>query len=341
MSTLLCSTWAEPWKKSWQSWFSIGILSILTILEIVGKCIPAVDELIDSVEVFVVPVLSAFATLGTMGVFDLIVKNGGNVEDNGDVVPADDAERMLGEAGETFLTFWKVVLVLWGIGLALLIHFFKMIIRISGLVCCMGCCQPCITIIEITCVCCGVVFAIFIRQIAVILCVIFLLAAAYTIKVKCFTKKEEEEVPIGDTTNNTNGGTEQPKPPATEQPATATIDEKGDNAGDAPQDVENPPPYAPASNDMDPENPPPTAPTAQVVSYAEVIPLPPPPASNPNYVAADIETPMAIAVAVMDDPTDQRKSIPEDKKTKNEKGKTKSASKEEEEKKKKNSAVIY
>lgn len=328
------------------SWYSIAILSILSLLEIVGKCIPAVDEIIDSVQVFVVPVLSVFGTLGTVGVFDLIMGSG--EEDNGDAVPMDeDGQRMLGDAGENFLTFWKVFLVIWGIGLALLIHFFKMIIRISGLVLCMGCCQPCITILEITCVCCGVVFAIFIRQIAVILCIIFLLAAAYTIKVKCFTKKEEEEAQVGANNNQSSNGTDPPKPLAPEQPAKTAIDEKGDNAGDSPPDVENPPPYAPTSKNDETyanggENPPPMAPPAEAVPYAEVIPVPPPPASNPNYV--DVETPVAVAVAVTEEETHQSKSIPDDqsqKKKQMEKGKSRSASKDDDKKKQKDSAVVY
>jgi hypothetical protein len=309
------------------SWYSIVILSILTLLEVISKCIPALDEIVDSVEIFLVPILSVFGTLGTLGVFNLILANETN-EENGDMVPIDEERRILGESGGTWLTVWKIFLVIWGIGLALLIHIFKMIIRISGLIFCMGCCQPCITVLEISVVCCGVFFAIFIRQIAVVLCIIFLLAAVYTIKVKYFTKEEEGEG------QNNNGHTEQPKLPTTEPPAKTTIDNgQGDNSGESPPDMENPPPYNPSSKQNDfhtngsginSDIPPPNAPSftskpgAGIVSIAEITPMPPPPSTNPNYVVTDEETPMAIAIPVVDEDCDVRqKSIPDTNKKEN------------------------
>ncbi|KAG7349492.1 protein of unknown function DUF4126 containing protein [Nitzschia inconspicua] len=319
------------------SWYSIAVLSILTLLEVIGKCIPAVDEIIDSVEVFVVPVISIFGTLGTLGVFDLVTNAFGGEENSGEMmIPMDqEGQRMLGDAGSTFLTVWKVILVLWGIGLALLIHFFKMIIRITGLVCCLGCCQPCITVLEITAVCCGVIFAIFIRPIAIAFCVIFLIAAAYTIYVKRSTKKGDEDVPDGNIT--TTSGNEQPKP----SPASEQADE---NPGDAPQDVENPPPelednYEHYNNDLE-IFPPPLAPSSALseVMYTGMTPIPPPPASNPNYVA-DFETPVAIAVPIEEG--DKQKSLPEEKTKRKSNARSNSNSSNEKDEKKNNSAIVY
>ena len=53
----------------------LTLLGILTILEFVGKCVPVIDELIDSVEVFVVPALSVLGTLATMGLLEHAIKN--------------------------------------------------------------------------------------------------------------------------------------------------------------------------------------------------------------------------------------------------------------------------
>jgi hypothetical protein len=337
------------------SWYSIVILSILTLLEVIGKCIPAIDAFIDSAEVFVVPVLSVLGTLGTFGVFDLIAGSK-PIEENGDMIPMDEERRMLGESGEAWLTALKVILVLWGMGLALLLHFFKMILRISGLILCMGCCQPCITILEIIVVCCGLFFAIFIRQIAVVLCILILLAAAYTIHVKYCTKKEEEEG------QNDNGSTEQPKVPTTEPTAISITDEKGDDAGESPPDVENPPPYVPSSKQNDfntggginsdipsPIAPPSAPPVVDVVSISAMTPLQPPPATNPNYVI-DVEAPVAIAVPFMDDGCTkmQKSTLDTDEKNKNpsrpnEKSQRKgnSVSKVEGKEKHKDSAVVY
>jgi hypothetical protein len=339
------------------SWYSIVILSILTLLEIIGKCIPALDQFIDSVEVFVVPGLSILGTIGTFGVFDSIVANE-TTENNGEMLPTDEEGRRLGEFGEAWLTALKVILVIWGMGLALLIHFFKMILRISGLILCMGCCQPCITVLEITVVCFSVLFAIFIRQIAVVLCIVLLLAAAYTIKVKVCTPKDEEEG------QSDNISTEQPKPSTTELPAKTIMDDNGDNAGESPPDVENPLPNVPSSKQNNggnitsshiksdipqpialPSNPPAT----KIVSIAEMTPMSPPPASNPNYVA-DQQAPVAIAVPVMyedynerqmsmSDQNEKSTNLPKPKDTAQRKGN--STTNKEGKEKPKDSAVVY
>ena len=37
------------------SWAGLTVWSIMTVLEFVGKCVPVIDQMVDSVEVFVVP----------------------------------------------------------------------------------------------------------------------------------------------------------------------------------------------------------------------------------------------------------------------------------------------
>jgi len=199
------------------SWISIIVLAILTLLEFIGKCVPVVDEIIDSVEVFVVPVLSIFSSLGTMGVLDLAAES----------VSGD--RRHLGSTSDSLLMFFKVVLVIVGIVLALAIHFFKMLIRMIGLASCAGCCQPCITITEICIVVSGVLLAIFIRQIAIVTLILLLAAAGYAVKKKFFDKDENENeapapaTPSGQTASPALARNDEENPPtlpaATGQPA--------------------------------------------------------------------------------------------------------------------------
>jgi len=210
------------------SWWSIGILGVLTLVETIGKCIPAIDELIDSAEVFIVPVISVLASLATMGLLpvpggsdadagqgqsiDVLGLLGGGSDgldggdfrllqgDNGsnssttivfdDITIDDDGSNSFGEG---FMTFTKVVLVVTGIGISLLIHFFKMIVRVSSTVCSGGCCQPCITISEYALVIGGVVFSIVAPIFAIIACIVILIAAGYVIRVKCCKKNDDDD----------------------------------------------------------------------------------------------------------------------------------------------------
>jgi len=75
-------------------------------------------------------------------------------------------------------TFLRVILVFFGIILALSIHFFKMLIRLFG----EGCLTQCITVLETTTVCITVLVSIFIRQFAIFAAACFLFAAGYNAK---------------------------------------------------------------------------------------------------------------------------------------------------------------
>merc|ERR1712241_28787 len=222
------------------SWWSIGILGLLTLGETIGKCIPAIDELIDSAEVFVVPVISVLASLATMGllpssgsnddagkgqpldVMGLLGGSGGDADsefyDGGDgdyrllqgdynttVIDIDDDDGTNG-FGEGFITFTKVILVIVGIVLSLLIHFFKMLVRVSSLVCSGGCCQPCLTVAEFLIVIFGVLLAIVAPIFAIVACGALLIAAGYVIYVR-FCKKKEDGNNDDHNNNNKNNTT--------------------------------------------------------------------------------------------------------------------------------------
>jgi hypothetical protein len=104
------------------SWLSIVIWGILMVAEIVGKCIPVVDEIIDSAMVFVVPLVSTLASLSTFGLFTA-VNNGESIEDEG--------RRALSIASG-ILTFLQICIVGIGIILALCMHGMKMLLRLIG-----------------------------------------------------------------------------------------------------------------------------------------------------------------------------------------------------------------
>jgi len=200
------------------SWWSIVILAGLAIAEMVAKCIPALDEIIDSAETFVIPVISVLSTMATLG----LLPGATPAESQADARMGEDVNMIgrfyrdeeyrylqedLDENGfsEGFMNFTKVSLVVIGAGLALTIHVFKMIIRLSSLVCSGGCCQPCITIMEYMTVVIGVVLAIVLPAFAIIACVIMVGIALYVLRIKCSKKKEESE---SETENNNENDAE-------------------------------------------------------------------------------------------------------------------------------------
>mmetsp|Transcript_24096 Transcript_24096/g.50843 ORF Transcript_24096/g.50843 Transcript_24096/m.50843 type:complete len:336 (+) Transcript_24096:146-1153(+) len=202
----------ETMERILASWWSILLLALLTAGEILAKCIPALDEIVDSVEVFVIPVLSILATLGTLGLLSSLPTGVEEDEDvSGRVATADDEDSDSGKIfGQGIITLTKVVLVIAGIVLSLLVHFFKMMVRVSSLVCSGGCCQPCITVLEVVMVVCGVSFAILSPIFAVIACIVLLVAAGYVIQKKCGDRKNgnqnnnDGEAPAGN--GNDTGG---------------------------------------------------------------------------------------------------------------------------------------
>lgn len=203
------------------SWWSVGVLGALTIAEMIGKCIPAVDEVIDSAEVFVVPAISIFATLATMGMFPVPEGSqadaglGQNIDVGGIFAGSgEDGNRYLQDEldpyqdentfSEGFMTFTTIVLVGIGMGLALSIHLFKMCIRVSSLMCSGGCCQPGITIVEYVVVVFGVILAILAPVIAIFASIAFMVAAGYIIRKKCCNKNKDNESNVKNVTVDNN-----------------------------------------------------------------------------------------------------------------------------------------
>ena len=192
----------EGWTATvLSSWWSLAIFGVLTVLELIGKCIPIIDEIIDSIEIFIVPVLSILGSLATFGLFTL-------AQEPDDHDHGDTRSREL-SAGDNFLTFVKVFLCVFGIVLALLVHLFKMLIRLLG----EGCLTCCITTIEYTWITISLFLAIFIKPIAIIVAIILLGSAGYGFMKRQKVWRRDEGNPDGGAT-----GTQQQQPVVPAQP---------------------------------------------------------------------------------------------------------------------------
>lgn len=256
------------------NWATISVLSILTVLEIVGKCVPVVDEIIDSAELFVAPILSVFSSFGTLGLLDPTASSAASesTADGANTEEADGTERdlrNLGAVSDAALTGLKAVLVIVGVGLALAIHLLKMLIRLVGLACCAGCCQPCITVFETTAVVVGILVAVFVRQIAIATCILLFVGAGYLVKRKWCDKKHADD---GD---EDDGGAAAPSSPTAAEPAVA--------AAAAADDDEEKVSAAAEKISAAQQVPPPSASAPADAVAAPPPPPPPPPPTNPDY----------------------------------------------------------
>jgi Domain of unknown function (DUF4126) len=180
------------------SWPALIVLAILALLEFVAKCVPVIDAIVDSALVFVVPLVSIVGSLSTFGVLTTVsngvasLSNNNNSDGSGGRALQYDAESSGGGGAGPFLVFLQVVLVITGICLSILIHLFKMIIRLLG----EGCCTNCLTILETSWIVSTIIMAIYIRPIAIGVAIILLCSAAYSFKRRVLDKllkKEEGE----------------------------------------------------------------------------------------------------------------------------------------------------
>ena len=148
------------------SWPSLVVLGILTLLEFIAMCVPVVDEITDTALTFIVPIVSGIATLGTFGLYNL----NDNSEETG-----DSNRRQLGEVSDAFLTVWQCTMVIFGVGLGLTMHLFKMLVRLIG----EGWLTNILTILETSWTITTVIMAIFIRQVAIVIAAGLLVAAVW------------------------------------------------------------------------------------------------------------------------------------------------------------------
>eukprot|EP00569_Conticribra_weissflogii_P017075 CAMPEP_0171390988 /NCGR_PEP_ID=MMETSP0880-20121228/947_1 /TAXON_ID=67004 /ORGANISM="Thalassiosira weissflogii, Strain CCMP1336" /LENGTH=264 /DNA_ID=CAMNT_0011903527 /DNA_START=193 /DNA_END=987 /DNA_ORIENTATION=+ len=180
------------------SWPSLCLWTILTVLEYVGKCVPVIDQIVDGVEAFIVPVLSTLATSSTFGTYgsndnynenDNGNNSNNNIYNEGNNNNNENNERNLTSThslSTVIQTFFQITIIFTGILLALSLHFFKMLVRLLGV----GCLTPFLTVVEATTVVTGVLISVFVRKLAIVFAGCMLLAAGYNAK-RRYEKWEE------------------------------------------------------------------------------------------------------------------------------------------------------
>ena len=151
------------------SWPSLVGLSTVTVLEFIGKCVPVVDEIVDSVMTFVLPVMSTVGSLSTFGLFHSANSGGSD--------STDENNRELGVVSGA-LVFFQIFVVLFGIVLAFSVHGLKMLLRIIGV----GWLTNILTILETMWVITSITVALFIRPIAIVIAALICCGALFSVK---------------------------------------------------------------------------------------------------------------------------------------------------------------
>jgi hypothetical protein len=181
------------------SYGAISFWSIMSILEMVGKCIPVVDEMVDSAEVFIVPVMSILGTLSTFGLYD----QGNNFDNNN-----NRRTRMLNNEGGNIdnlgssvttaaIRVVQSLVVILGVGLAISIHFLKMLIRMIGV----GWATQALTIVEIVFCVATVCISVFVQKFAIFMAVVFIVMMVFSMRKQWKKYKDERNA----TSNNSEG----------------------------------------------------------------------------------------------------------------------------------------
>ena len=168
------------------SWPSLILGALLTALEFVGNCVPVVDEIMDSALTVVIPIVSILGSLSTFGIYSNNPLE--NLVDESLANNDDQEYRRLG-AGSAALTVVQVTIVAIGVGLALLVHLLKMLIRLVG----QGWLTGCMTILErIWCIF-SIVVAVFVKPLAIVFAAVLCVGAATVIKRKYFRDSSANE----------------------------------------------------------------------------------------------------------------------------------------------------
>jgi hypothetical protein len=191
----------EDWvSKAVASWPSIAVLGALAILELVAKCIPCVDTVYESIMAFVAPILSVFGSVSAFGLFNVVPQeqsrtlyaeyNYYNTTDahfHGENMEEHDQHRRLAERSG-WLVFLQVMLCFVGIIVTILVHLFKLFMRVIG----EGCCTCCITSVEYAWTVTSVIITILIVPLAIATAIILIIASGVGFKKKVWDKRIEK-----------------------------------------------------------------------------------------------------------------------------------------------------
>ena len=85
----------------------------MSIIELISKCVPVLDEIVDAIMVWIVPFMSILGTQSTMGLVNLDASGTERDGANDDYVD-EDGRRQLSVASGTLL-FLQIILILFGI----------------------------------------------------------------------------------------------------------------------------------------------------------------------------------------------------------------------------------
>ena len=162
------------------SWPSLVVLGILSILDFVGHCVPVVDEIVDSAETFIIPILSAVGSMSTFGLFQMVAEEAG-------AAGADESNRRLSAASGA-LVFFQVIITLVGIVLALSMHAFKMVVRLIGV----GWLTNILTVIEASWIVVTITLSIYVRPVAIFVGALICTGAIFGFKRKFVDKQRLE-----------------------------------------------------------------------------------------------------------------------------------------------------
>mmetsp|Transcript_3800 Transcript_3800/g.6586 ORF Transcript_3800/g.6586 Transcript_3800/m.6586 type:complete len:264 (-) Transcript_3800:83-874(-) len=163
------------------SWPGLLFFGIMAVIELISKCVPVLDEIVDSVMIWIVPFMSVLGTLSTMGLVNF---------DDG---TADGEGRRQLSVASGALLFLQIVLIIFGICLALSMHLTKMFVRMIGV----GWLTGILTVVEITWTITTVTMAIFIQQLAIFLAVVMISGAAIVVKRKWWDKRHGDVDEMG------------------------------------------------------------------------------------------------------------------------------------------------
>lgn len=190
----------EDWvSKALASWPSIAVLGAFTIVELVAKCVPCVDNIYESLMVFVAPILSVFGSVSAFGLFNVVAQEQSRtlyIEYSHNMTDVHFYDEDMGQYNHHrnlaeksgWLVFLQVMLCSVGVIIAILVHLFKLFIRVIGA----GCCTCCITSVEYAWTVTSVILTILIVPLAIATAIILIIASGVGFKKKVWDKKLEK-----------------------------------------------------------------------------------------------------------------------------------------------------
>lgn len=145
-----------------EHWLTLLTMTGLTFIELIAKCIPCIDELVDSIVLFIIPFVSVASTLCTFGMYSESNESTenisnyereyyyNNIDDNVQNFYNENRYQNLRyrqltvDFNVSALVIIQIISIILGIGLSICLHLFKMVVRLMG----EGCLTCSITILE-------------------------------------------------------------------------------------------------------------------------------------------------------------------------------------------------